>query len=78
MVVSKQFDYSKTSKNALQCQRTSQFIANLGVNVQSGISSSINGIDATCGCQSLGLSRGYWIGDGPLRFRHLVRLRSNT
>ena len=29
MVVSKQFDYSKTSKNALQYRRTSQFIVNL-------------------------------------------------
>ena len=33
MVVSRQFDYSKTSKNDLHHQRTSQFIENLGVTV---------------------------------------------
>ena len=31
MLLSSQFDYSKTSKNDLECQITSQFIANLGV-----------------------------------------------
>ena len=54
MVVSRQFDYLKTSKNDLQCQRTSQFIKNLGL---------INVSDETQECESLRLSHGRWIGD---------------
>ena len=55
MVVSRQFDYSKTSKNNLQCQRISQFIVNLGVTIQFGISSLINGSDEMLGFESLRL-----------------------
>ena len=73
MVVSRQFDYSKSSKNALQCRITSQFIENLGVTIRSDISSSINGSDEKRGCKSLRLSRGRWIGDGPPRFCHVAR-----
>ena len=78
MVVSRQFDYSKSSKKALQCRRRSQFIANLGVSVRSGVSSSINSSDETRGCESLQLSHGHWIGDGPSRFRHVARFRHNA
>ena len=73
MVVSRHFDYLKSSKNALQCRRTSQFITNLGVTAKSGVSSSINGSDEMHECQSLPLSHGRWIGDGPPRFCHVVR-----
>ena len=68
MVVSKQFDYSKTSKNTLQCRRTSQFIENLGITVQSEVSSSIKGSNETRECKSLRFSHGHWIGDGPRDF----------
>ena len=43
MVVSRQFDYLKTSKNDLHSRRTSQFIANSGVIVGFGVSSLIKG-----------------------------------
>ena len=43
MAVSRQFDYSKISKNDLHRQRTSQYKANLGVTVEFGVSSLING-----------------------------------
>ena len=78
MVVSKQIDYSKTSKNELQYRRTSQFIVNLDVTISVGVSSSINGSDETHRCNSLQLSHGRWIGDGPSRFQHVVRFRSNV
>ena len=55
MMVSKQFDYLKALKNALQCRRTSQFIVNLGVAVQSSILSSINGSDGMHKCELLRL-----------------------
>ena len=43
MLASRQFDYSKTSKNDLHRRRTSQFITNLGITVGFGDSSLING-----------------------------------
>ena len=75
--MSKQIDYSKTSKNELQCRRTSQFIVNLDVTVSAGVSSSINGSDEMHRCKSLRLSRGHWIRDGPPRFQHVAHFRSN-
>ena len=42
MVVSRQLDYYKMSKNDLKCQRTSQFIENLAVTIGLGISFLIN------------------------------------
>ena len=73
MVVSRQLDYSKSSKNVLQCRRTSQFIADFGVIVRSGVSSWINSSDETHRCESLQLSHGHWIGDGSSRFCHIAR-----
>ena len=55
MVVSIQLNHSKSSNNALQYRRTSQFIANLGVIVRSRISYLINDSDETHGCKSLRL-----------------------
>ena len=73
MVVSIQFDYSKTSKNDLHRRRTSQFVANLGVTVRFGISSLINGWDEMLGFESLRLSCVHWIRDRPLGFCHVAR-----
>ena len=72
MVVCKQLDNLKTSKNALHCWRKSQFIANLDVNIGWNVSTSINGSDETHICKSLWLNRGLWIEDGPVRFCHVM------
>ena len=72
MVLFRCFDYSKISKNDLQFPRTSQFITNLGIIVGFGISSLINDCDEILGFESLRLSFGRWIEDGPLRFHHVV------
>ena len=45
MVVSRQFDYLKTSKNDLHCQRTSQLIGKIGRNRGWSFKSLINGSD---------------------------------
>ena len=71
MVVSKQFDYSKTSKNALLYRRTSQFIENLGITIQSGVSSSINGFDETRKWESLPIKS--WLLDQRLTAEILSR-----
>ena len=59
MVVSRQFHYSKTFNNDLQCRRTSQFIANLGVIVAWSVQSLIKGSNETQGCELLRLIHGY-------------------
>ena len=68
-----EFNCLKSSKNALQCRITSQFIVTLGVIVRWCVWSLINGSDEMHQCESLRLSHGCWIGDGPPRFHHIAR-----
>ena len=56
MVVSRQFHYSKTSKNDLHRRRISQFLENLGITVGFGVSSLINRLDKMPSFESLQLS----------------------
>ena len=78
MVVSRQFGYSKTSKNDLQGRRTSQIIANLGLTVGSRFNSLINSSDEMLCFESLRLGHVRWILDGPSRFFHVTRVISNA
>ena len=73
IVVSRQFVYSKTSKDTFFVEEHLHKLANLGVTVGFVISPSINGFDEILGCESLRISRVRLIEDEPLRFRHIAR-----
>ena len=70
--MSRQFDYSKVSKNDLNRRRTSQFIANLGITVGFGFNSLINGWDKTPCFEFLHLSCIRPIQNGAMRSCHIA------
>ena len=72
MVVSRQSDYSKTSKNIFFVEEHSYKYANLGVTIGFSVSSLINGSNETLGYESLRLSRVLSIEDKLLRFCHIT------
>ena len=73
MVVSKYFDCSKISKNTFSVEEHVYKLANLGVTVRFGVSSSINGYDEMLGCKSLWLICVHSIEDELMRFCHVTR-----
>ena len=73
MVVSRLFDYLKTSKNISSVEEHSYKYANLGVTVRFGVSSLINGSDEALGCESLRLTCVHSMEDEPLKWCHVAR-----
>ena len=71
ILVSRQFDYSKNPKIIYKVEEHLNLYGKLGVTIGSSFNSSINGFDETQRCESLRLSHGRWIGDGPLRSCHV-------